>query len=511
MDSIVDLKNKKIINKKSFLIPVEGLFSDFDKHLNIENNKRIFFSGKFGIGKTFFLHEFFKNYKDNYEVFHLFPVNYQISSNEDIIELLKYDILIELLKKDNSIFEKKREGFKEDFLLFYTFCREKFTINNSLQSFISAGESLTTFTGDFNLTLLSKLGQPLNLLLKFDEEFQKIKKEYKSGEKDIIEKFIKEMRDRSVSETDCLSYLLSKNIEKQKNSKKSVLVLDDLDRIDPEHIFRILNVFSAHFDISSGGNDLPNKFGFDKVVLVGDSKNIESIFSHRYGKDTDFDGYFNKFCSNVIYVFDNDKIISDYVEDLISELGTKDDGSIFVAMQKSGWVRVILTMILKDAILLSSKEKINLRQLLRLSRFNHDLIASGKYTENNSFYPRDRSILKHFNFSVKTLLFLYDSKEKLCATFQKIKDIPHLEDEEDKRSYFSLLSKFLLEVILKRQFNEGVSVEDWSGYKITIKADDHFRPINIEQKEGITTKSLFYDLLVEYIKGENYKKNLNEW
>ena len=35
----------------------------------------------------------------------------------------------------------------------------------------------------------------------------------------------------------------------KKDGKKTVLIIDDLDRIDPEHIFRLLNVFAAHLDI----------------------------------------------------------------------------------------------------------------------------------------------------------------------------------------------------------------------------------------------------------------------
>ncbi|MEE9430770.1 MAG: hypothetical protein V3V16_07010, partial [Melioribacteraceae bacterium] len=73
-----------------FEIPIDQLYPKFVEHLEIENNSRILFSGKFGIGKTYFLNEFFEDKKDKYEVFHLFPINYQISSNEDIIEFLKY-------------------------------------------------------------------------------------------------------------------------------------------------------------------------------------------------------------------------------------------------------------------------------------------------------------------------------------------------------------------------------------------------------------------------------------
>ena len=80
------------------LIPIEQPKSEFEKFLKQGNNKRIFFSGKFGIGKTYFLKKFFEIKEKEYDLYHIFPVNYQISSNENIIELIKYDILVELLK-----------------------------------------------------------------------------------------------------------------------------------------------------------------------------------------------------------------------------------------------------------------------------------------------------------------------------------------------------------------------------------------------------------------------------
>ncbi len=92
------------------MIPVESLFKKFKQHLDLENNHRILFSGKFGIGKTYYLNEYFKTFEEEYDVYHLFPVNYQISSNEDIIEFLKYDILLELQTKSE---EKNEKLFNE--------------------------------------------------------------------------------------------------------------------------------------------------------------------------------------------------------------------------------------------------------------------------------------------------------------------------------------------------------------------------------------------------------------
>ena len=36
-----------------------------------------------------------------------------------------------------------------------------------------------------------------------------------------------------------------------KKAKKPVLIIEDLDRLDPKHLFRILNVVSAHIDDSN--------------------------------------------------------------------------------------------------------------------------------------------------------------------------------------------------------------------------------------------------------------------
>ena len=88
----------------------------FKAHLLIPNNHRIIFSGPFGTGKTYFLNSFFKD-SEEYEVIHLYPVNYSVSSNEDIFELIKYDVLFNLL--DKGLDFKEVEISKETFLPFF--------------------------------------------------------------------------------------------------------------------------------------------------------------------------------------------------------------------------------------------------------------------------------------------------------------------------------------------------------------------------------------------------------
>ena len=116
-----------------FEIDITKLFSNFEDHLSISNNSRIIFSGKFGVGKTYYLNKFFEFKKNEYEVFHLFPVNYQISYNEDIIQFLKRDILIELLER-GEVFNKKNDLDRS----FISFLKHQFksNTNSSLQGII---------------------------------------------------------------------------------------------------------------------------------------------------------------------------------------------------------------------------------------------------------------------------------------------------------------------------------------------------------------------------------------
>jgi hypothetical protein len=91
--------------------------------------------------------------------------------------------------------------------------------------------------------------------------------------------------------------------------------------MDPEHIFRILNVISAHYDsfMLEDDKEYYNKFGFDKIILVADINNIKSIYEHRFGKNVDFDGYINKFYSNSFFKFDSIKVGKALLEQLYNK------------------------------------------------------------------------------------------------------------------------------------------------------------------------------------------------
>jgi len=169
------------IPEQGIKIKIEGLFPKFESHLKIKNNTRILFSGKFGIGKTYFLNDFFEIKKEDYEAFHLFPVNYQITSNENIIEFLKYDILVELLKKNKNIIQKNDYNNLIDLqLLLYLWGKDNFV------------EVIKT-----GVSLIPKLGRPLKDVIGLIENFLKFKKNIEAGDQGFIDTFLNKIEKKT--------------------------------------------------------------------------------------------------------------------------------------------------------------------------------------------------------------------------------------------------------------------------------------------------------------------------
>src|ERR1700754_1567489 len=79
-------------------VTTKSLDESFDEHIRDDFNERILFSAPFGAGKSTFLKQYFDRHED-FVVLKLFPVNYSIAQNQDVFELIKYDLLYELLSK----------------------------------------------------------------------------------------------------------------------------------------------------------------------------------------------------------------------------------------------------------------------------------------------------------------------------------------------------------------------------------------------------------------------------
>jgi len=469
-------------------IPLDIVKNDFKSFLEIPENSRIFFSGKFGIGKTYFLKEFFEQNKAEYEVFHIYPVNYQVHSNDDIFELIKYDILIELLKKNKDIFQKNEiKGVKDSSLLFYSWCKKRFSLNSILQSTLSLGESYSELLVDPILGSLGKLGRPLKDLLEIDREYQEFKKEYKNGEKGLVEKYAKEIKAKDISEIDYLSHLLKEKIKQQKGDKQSILVLDDLDRIDPEHIFRIFNIFSAYFE-----KENENKFGFDVVIVVADYMNTGNIFYHKYGNETNFSGYLDKFFTIDPYYFDNKKAIIDMVDEIVISIKNKEP-NLNGAIGKSGYIKLFLEHIFVKAV---DCEIINLRELLKATRFQLLELKKGSYHEDHF----SDNFQKIFDIAIKVAILSFSSTE---VFINKIKIIKNSKTKLEGRMPFTVYIKTMLKSLGIGIPKNETDVTVWQDYKIIKKQDGSDR---ISVKNNLE-ENLFYDLLIEYVQSKKYLKN----
>jgi len=460
-----------------FKIKIDELFPKFEEHLEIKDNKRILFSGKFGIGKTYFLNEFFENKKDDYEIFHLFPVNYQITANENIIEFLKYDILIELVKKDKDIF--KNDNNKDVGMIEYI--KKDFTINSFLKNAVSQAVDPIPQIGKI-------LGKPLKTMLEFDKKFQ----EFKKGNSGIIEQFLKENN----TETDCLSQILKNKIVNLKDKKQSVLILDDLERIDPEHIFRILNVFSAHFN--SQNEELPNKFGFDKIILVADVQNLKSIFHHKYGEQTDFNGYFDKFFSVEVFQFKNEEIIKKVVDQIISRF-QMEDKNLKEISKDSGYFKIFLENILKKSLELTGKEKLNLRQLLKGIKFPLSAFKNGNY-KKDLFAGKDQVALQLINISIKALISIFGGTDSdFISVLKRIKN--DIRDKENSARSCDIFSYYLLKVVSPFKETEESFQHGWGKYSIKIE-NKGIKEVNAN------ISNLFFDLLIEYVEKRKYNEKI---
>ena len=260
------IKKKENKMDTSFEIPVDGAIERFHEHLNTHD--RTILSAKFGDGKSYFLQKFMsdKAVKDDYVFLTLYPVNYQVEENKDVFELIKYDLLIQLFVRGLM-----KPDFKMSKLHAFGWCLQ------------------------LNAPTLVEGLLPIFSCLYLDESSAKMMAAFLTAQKSVgkIRKKAKELmepvRDKQID-----NFL--KEIAKK-------------DRMDPAHLFRILNVFSAHIDynyrfgVNPNQPFIGNKFGLDKVVFVMSYENTEQIFHHFYGKEAEFNGYISKFCSSNSFTY----------------------------------------------------------------------------------------------------------------------------------------------------------------------------------------------------------------
>ena len=250
---------------EDFIIPIDDAIDDFFNHMKA--NPRTVLSSKFGDGKSFFLEKFKKNkdVMEHFAILSIYPVNYQVASNEDIFKLIKRDILYQLMLNEmisNNVI------IPRDIVLWFYLQNNKYSLVADLMEHLSS------------IGIANENISPIITSIKSIKLFKDVKQKvddfaHKYSEEHLLDDFLKSADSKTIYEEDVITAIIKRAIKDYKNRthKEVVLIVEDLDRIDPAHLFRILNVFSAHMDYCYKCFEKPtptsligNKFELDNIV-----------------------------------------------------------------------------------------------------------------------------------------------------------------------------------------------------------------------------------------------------
>lgn len=445
-------------------------FIDFKGYLKGHSNNKILFSAPFGHGKTTFLKLFFDKNTKYFNHIHLFPVNYSVAQNRDIFEYIKCDILFSLLERGDIEFDKEKFKHLKTLPLF---------LQNNIIKLLAPFVNLVPKVGKGVFTIIQELTK---LYEEYSNTHEQVQIDDESNAITFIERVYNEAG--SIYEDNFQTQLVRQLLERLKEStnKENVLVIDDLDRMDPDHVFRILNIFSAHFDSSDNIYE-SNKFGFDKIIIVCDYSNLAKIFAHKFGEHTDFAGYINKFFSSNIYFYNNLKVcmkVIKWIEDSQSFLNNT------------------LVIILKDLV---KTQNLSLRELIKIKDLKLDRL-------NNQFDPtlnlRDNTYQYHY-LNIAKLINVMDIsvlKKKIKACGDKTNSVKH------NRKQYDFLSKSLIAELLLKKGTQKNYAFYYEGNEYIVVLDDiqmdNFIVKSIKSASNENTqiqfeKSDFYNLFLQLI------------
>lgn len=308
-----------------YYIPIADTLKEFYHHLSTADVDRTIFSAKFGDGKTEFLHQFKKEYRNEYTFYTLYPVNYQIAPNEQVMEYIKRDLLFQLILNGTLT---PIDNIPDSILLQWYINQNSFNIVKDIIKFAPS----ILGSGNQFVAVLKGVTALVKGIKEQCKKFKEFKTKITEGDFEEAVNIIGNLSEGAgnIYELDPISWLIAQSIANK--GGKSVLIIEDLDRIDPAHLFRILNIFSAHIDrkylcsdktIYKDGeekkvDELPNKFGFDKIIFVMDADSTKAAFRNFYG-DSNYEGYISKFISKHIFEYS----INDYAN-MILRLFTLD-------------------------------------------------------------------------------------------------------------------------------------------------------------------------------------------
>lgn len=415
-------------------ISIKGESERFHQFLLEENNNNIIFSGIYGIGKSYFINDFFNNqHSEEYIPIILTPINYSVANNEDIFEYIKADILLQLLEKVPCDFSNIQ-------------------INSSVATYFYINNNLDILIGNI-LSTAEKVcfkTDIIHQLLELRKNIKNYQKENSVSEDAEVKSFMEKLSQKqgSIYESNIITQIIQKLISnaKEESNKEAILVIDDLDRIDPEHIFRILNILSAHDDFC---HTHEHKFKFDKTILVCDIENIRKIFHAKYGVDVDFSGYIDKFYSKEIFHFNNEDEIAKCIANQVMHITNNSTIS-----NRSNYAYFNIVFLLRHLLIY------NLINIRTIEKFNFDYKGYNEYILFNQkkFWINSSPSLVVFEFlkrisgssdSLKSKLLrlsknkgIYNDGEMnyILESFIILADLPNNKLENNKFSYKEVIS-----------------------------------------------------------------------
>jgi hypothetical protein len=414
-------------------INTKSIFSDFQEHIEQDFNERILFSAPFGKGKSTFLNDFFDTRKEEYITVKLYPINYSVASNNDVFELIKYDILFDLMASHKEKINLQKEDFSKSLVL------QNFMINK--MRFVPLAESI--------IAAAPLIGKPaIEILKEFKTiygDYKKFEAETRIDETNIIKHYFKSFEKHGIHEMDDISDFIKELVKRCKktisplsgSNLKTVLIVDDLDRLDPEQIFRLFNIFSSHYENISD----TNKFGFDKIIFVCDLQNIKKIYAHRYGEGVDFSGYIDKFFSTDVFTYDNTKYLEEKIRQIFSEKQHYLTDRKFALEAKNNFSSLFIYL---TSALIQNKQ-LTLRQLRKTPSINLPAGDIRIRSIRRNFSQANFDFLVAVNYLKSIYVDLDVLKDKINVISINSSNVDILKDtDENKVSRHSLLSSILI-------------------------------------------------------------------
>ena len=450
-------------------IPIADKLKEFYHHLSTADVDRTIFSAKFGDGKTEFLHQFKEKYNDEYTFYTLYPVNYQIAPNEQIMEYIKRDLLFQLILNGTLT---PIDNIPDSILLQWYVNENSFDIVKDIIKFapsiIGSGNQLSAILkGAINLIAGIK---------KRCEKFNEFKAGITEGNFEKATKIIGNLSEGAgnIYELDPISWLIAQSIANK--GGKSVLIIEDLDRIDPAHLFRVLNIFSAHIDrkylcsdktIYKDGeekkvDELPNKFGFDKIIFVMDAESTKAAFKNFYGS-SNYEGYINKFFSKRVFEYSITKFAHQHLYDII-QYKYRIDLSLFKTALESVGFKIEQKSVRDIAKALDGFEDAYRKEEVRIT--------------DDSCFLSDTPLVKLLAILIRLGIKRNQLSKCLKAIYDKLKETEKLFIKSRYESYFiNLLGCFIMDEFSIP--NNGKICYNEIGYQIFFNKDlDGYETLN---------------------------------